>query len=45
MHSFYRCKKVALRFWAIAAIFTKQPKVNNDPGGENSPNLVTLVES
>jgi hypothetical protein len=30
------------KIWAISVIFTKLPKVNNDPIGENSPDLVTL---
>jgi hypothetical protein len=28
---------------AVSVIFTKLPKVNSRPTGENSPNLVTLV--
>jgi hypothetical protein len=29
---------------ATSEIFKKLPKVNNDPIGKNSPNLVTLVK-
>jgi hypothetical protein len=39
IHHFY-CGKM----WAISAIFKKLPNVNNRPIGENSPNLVTLVQ-
>jgi hypothetical protein len=31
--------------WVTSVIFTELPKVNNSPLGENSPNLVTLLES
>jgi hypothetical protein len=30
---------------AISVIFTKQPKVNSHPIGENLPNLVTLAST
>jgi hypothetical protein len=30
--------------WATSVIFKKLPKVNNRPLGENSPNLVTLLQ-
>jgi hypothetical protein len=30
--------------WWISVIFQKMPKANNRPLGENSPNLITLVE-
>jgi hypothetical protein len=30
------------KIWATFVIYTKQPKLNNRPIGENSPNLVTL---
>jgi hypothetical protein len=36
-------KKKKKKIWAIAVICLKLPKVNNDPIGENSPNLVTLL--
>jgi hypothetical protein len=30
--------------WAISVISKKLPEVSNHPMGENSPNLVTLLE-
>jgi hypothetical protein len=30
--------------WALSVILIKLPKVNNDPIGENSPNLATMIE-
>jgi hypothetical protein len=42
MRHFYRGKSSSI-IWAISVIFTKLPKVKNDPMGENSPNLVTLI--
>jgi hypothetical protein len=32
-----------MKIWDIFVILAKLPKVSNDPMGENSPNLVTLV--
>jgi hypothetical protein len=31
------------KIWDISAIFIKRTKANNDPMGNNSPNLATLV--
>jgi hypothetical protein len=41
IHNFY-CLKSSPIIGATSVIFTKLPKVNSDPIGENSPNLVTL---
>jgi hypothetical protein len=32
------------RIWATSVFFIKQPKENNHPMVEKSPNLVTLVD-
>jgi hypothetical protein len=39
------CGECSQKIWAISVNFIKLPKVNKDPKGENSPNLVTLVDS
>jgi hypothetical protein len=44
MHNFYRGKNCPI-FSATWVIFKKVPKVNNRSKGENSPNLVTLLET
>jgi hypothetical protein len=36
-------EKSSPKIWDISVIFIKRTKTNNDPMGENSPNLVTLV--
>jgi hypothetical protein len=33
------------KLWANSSIFTKLSKVSNHPIGENSPNLVTLIDT
>jgi hypothetical protein len=41
-------KKLVLplkKLWATTAILTNLPKVNHDPIGENSPELVTLAKT
>jgi hypothetical protein len=38
-------EKEAQKCGLLLLIFEKQPKVNNNPLGENSPNLVTLSAS
>jgi hypothetical protein len=38
----FTVEKSYSKIWAISVIFIKLPKVNNDPIGANSPNLVTL---
>jgi hypothetical protein len=43
MREFNSWKTVALDVWAISEI-KKLPKVNDDPTGEKSPNLVILVQ-
>jgi hypothetical protein len=35
-------KQSRTKVWAISVIFIERPKVNCDPLGENTPNLVTL---
>jgi hypothetical protein len=44
MHTYINLtlKKVAQKCRLLYIIFKKQPKVNNRPLGENSPNLATL---
>jgi hypothetical protein len=44
MHNFYRGKN-SPKNWMIAIIFIKVPKVNNDPLGEHSHNLATLLKT
>jgi hypothetical protein len=39
----FTVEKSRQTIWAISVLFIKQPKVNNDPIGENSPNLSTLI--
>jgi hypothetical protein len=36
-------EKSSPKMWPTFLNFQKQPKVNNHPLGENSPNLVTLI--
>jgi hypothetical protein len=36
-------EKSSQKIWDISVIFIKRTKANNDPMGENSPNLFTLV--
>jgi hypothetical protein len=33
------------KMWPTKEIFKNLPKVSNRPTGENSPNLITLVEN
>jgi hypothetical protein len=42
IHNFKRGKS-SPKMWATSESFKKLPKVNNDPIGEKSPNLVTLI--
>jgi hypothetical protein len=39
----FTIEKRSLKICAISVIFITLAKVNNDPLGQNSPNLVTLV--
>jgi hypothetical protein len=45
--NWYRGKMLLLLLWknATSVIFKTMPKVNNRLRGENSPNLVTLIET
>jgi hypothetical protein len=42
---YFHCGKNCSKIWATFEIFQRLPEVNNRPIGENSPNLVTLLES
>jgi hypothetical protein len=44
LHNFY-CGKCSQKIWAVYLNFVNLQKVNNDPIGENSPNLATLSSS
>jgi hypothetical protein len=41
----YQWNKSSPKLWASSVIFKKLPKEHNQPMGENSPNLVTMVEN
>jgi hypothetical protein len=43
IHNFFLAK-IRPNVWTASVIFIKLPKVNHRLKGENSPNLVTLLE-